>query len=374
MSNVSNVQSYAYTAKSGIIPYFSVPDLLKEAAIECPDRNACISWTVNGERSFITFSELYTKSELFAKGLSTLGYERDSIIAIETNNTSDWLICTFGIQMAGFVPLHFAFGKSTGEDIVRILNNVDTCVAVIADSSNIEICKQLVDNLEGSKTIESSQIPTLKNIIFMNEKHERFHGHNDLVVKGLSATVILPIISADDICAIFLTSGSTGMAKAIPFTHRKMLLGGFNWAKLMELEPGERFLGYFPFGWKASYPITVLTSKVTQVTSTDLTVFTSIDEINKLTLIALENEKCASAVLLSPGICSLINNVNTDCKAFPLKVICTVGLPVDSSCARIIGSKAKKFAVAYGCTDGPCVWNFRKISLRLRMLCGREPC
>ena len=50
--------------------------------------------------------------------------------------------------MAGFVPLHFAFGKSTGEDIVRILNNVDTCVAVIADSSNIEICKQLVDNLE----------------------------------------------------------------------------------------------------------------------------------------------------------------------------------------------------------------------------------
>jgi hypothetical protein len=28
-----------------------------------------------------------------------------------------------------------------------------------------------------------------------------------------------------------------------------------------------------------------------------------------------------------------------------------VGLPVDSSCARIIGSKAKKFAVAYGCTE-----------------------
>jgi hypothetical protein len=41
----------------------------------------------------------------------------------------------------------------------------------------------------------------LKNIIFMNENRERFHGHNDLVVKGLSATVNLPIISADDICA-----------------------------------------------------------------------------------------------------------------------------------------------------------------------------
>ena len=100
MSNVSNVQSYAYTAESDIIPYTSVPDLLKESAIECPDRHACISWTINGERSFITFSELYTKSELFAKGLSTLGYERDSIIAIETKNTTDWLICTFGIQMA----------------------------------------------------------------------------------------------------------------------------------------------------------------------------------------------------------------------------------------------------------------------------------
>jgi hypothetical protein len=48
--------------------------------------NACISCTVNRERTFITFSELYTKSELFAKGLSTLGYVRDSIIAIETSN------------------------------------------------------------------------------------------------------------------------------------------------------------------------------------------------------------------------------------------------------------------------------------------------
>ena len=215
-------------------------------------------WTVNGERSFITFSELYTKFELFAKGLSTFGYERDSIIAIERKNTTDWLICTFGTQMVGFVPLHFAFGKPTGEDIVRILNNVGKCVALIADFSSIEICKQLVDNLEESKTIESSQILTLENIIFMNEKHERFHRHNELVVNGLSSTVILPIISADDICAIFLTSGSTGMAKTIPFTHRKMLLGGFNWAKLMELEPGECFLCYFPFGWKASYPITVL--------------------------------------------------------------------------------------------------------------------
>jgi acyl-CoA synthetase (AMP-forming)/AMP-acid ligase II len=61
-------------------------------------------------------------SELFAKGLSTLGYVRDSIIAIETRNTPDWLICTFGIHMAGCVPLNFAFSKPTGEEIIRILN------------------------------------------------------------------------------------------------------------------------------------------------------------------------------------------------------------------------------------------------------------
>jgi hypothetical protein len=69
MSNVSNVQTYAYTAETGIIPYTSVPDLLKQAAIEYPDRNACISCTVNRERTFITFSELYTKSELSTSGL-----------------------------------------------------------------------------------------------------------------------------------------------------------------------------------------------------------------------------------------------------------------------------------------------------------------
>jgi acyl-coenzyme A synthetase/AMP-(fatty) acid ligase len=88
--------------------------------------------------------------------------------------------------------------------------------------------------------------------LVQNHYNLRFHGHNDLVVKGLSETVNLPIISADDICAIFLTSGSTGMAKAIPFTHRNMLIDKFKWVKLMELEPGELFLDYFPFGWQAS--------------------------------------------------------------------------------------------------------------------------
>lgn len=346
-----HVQSYAYTAESGIIPYTTVTNLLKEAAIECPDRNAFIFWTLSGERSSITYSELYTKSEQFAKGLSTLGYERDSIIAIETKNTSDWLICTFGSQMAGFVPLHFAFSKPTGEDIVRILNNVDKCVALIADSSSIEICKQLVDSLEGSKTIESSQIPTLKNIIFMNLEDTRFQGHNDIVQIGQSSKATLPIISADDICAIFLTSGSTGLAKAIPYTHRKILHMGFTWTKIMELESGDRFFSYFPFGWQASYPVTVLTSKVTQVTLTDLRALTSIDEINKLTLISLENDKCVSAALLAPAICNLIKNENTRCKAFPLKVICTAGLPIDSTCSTIIGPKANKFAVAYGCSE-----------------------
>lgn len=351
MSKEINVQSYAYTAESGIIPYTSVPNLLKEAAIEYPDRNAYIFWTVNGERSSITYSELYAKSEQFAKGLLTLGYDSDSIIAIETRNTPDWLICTFGIQMSGFVPLHFAFCKPTGEDIVRILNHVDKCAALIADSSSIEICKQLVDILEGSKAIDSSQIPTLKNIIFMNLEDTRFQGHNDIVQIGQSSKATLPIISADDICAIFLTSGSTGMSKAVPYTHRKILHMGFTWTKLMELESDDRFFSYFPFGWQASYPVTVLTSKVTQVTLTDLRALTSIDEINKLTLIALENDKCVSAVLLASAICNLIKNENTGCKAFPLKVICTAGLPIDSMCSTIIGPKANKFAVAYGCTE-----------------------
>jgi acyl-CoA synthetase len=148
-----------------------------------------------------------------------------------------------------------------------------------------------------------------------------------------------------------MASGSTGMAKAVPYTHRKILHMGFTWAKLMELESGARFFSYFPFGWQARYPVTVLTSKVTQVTLTDLRALTSIEQINKLTLIALENDKCVSAVLLAPAICNLIKNENTRCKAFPLKVICTAGLPIDSICSTIIGPKANKFAAAYGCTE-----------------------
>lgn len=315
-----------------------------------PNNDAAICWSATGERTVITYSELYTKSTLFAKGLLTLGFAKQSIVAIESKNTVEWLISTFGTQMAGFVPLHFSFAKESGEDVVAILNSVKQCVALIADFSSINICQKIAGNLVRGN-ICSFAIPTLQNVILMKSSDGNLLDTCALIDLGISLHSLLPNIYADDICAIFLTSGSTGLAKAVPFTHRKLCVMGFTYYKLFELEPGDKLLSYLPFGWLGCYPIGTLTHGATVVTYTDIRKIKSVQEINSMTVTVLNADKCVSALLLSSAIFDLVKQKDIICNSFPLRVVCTVGLPIDSICSKILEQKAKKFAVGYGCTE-----------------------
>lgn len=340
-------KSYIYIPETVDTSYISIPDNLRELAEECPDREAVIFCSLDGDRCSITYSQLYTKAELFAKRMLAYGFERGSIIAVANINKPEWLICTFGLQMAGLVPLHFAFARESPNNVVNLLNGVGNCVAIILDSSDIGVSKQFVEKMENNGKAVSTKIPTLKYIFPMNS----FIGEEHLTDEQIPSGSDLPYITADDVCGIFLTSGSSGMAKAVPMTHRRMIEMGVHWGKLLDVKPGEKFYNDKPFSWQGSYPTIWLATKGSRVTATDIYAMKSIEEINDFTLRVLESESCVSAFLLTPCISDLISRKETNVHVFPLRTICTAGLPVDSFCANVIGKTANKFAVAYGCTE-----------------------
>ena len=335
-------KSYIYIPETVDILYTSIPDKLKELAEECPDREAVIFCSPDGGRCSITYFQLYTNAELFAKRILTYGFERGSIIAVANINTPEWLICTFGLQMAGLVPLHFAFARESPNSVVNLLNGVGNCVAIILDSSDIGVFKQFIETMDTNGKAISTKIPSLQNVFPMN-------AFNDEQIP--SGQCNLPYITADDICGIFLTSGSSGLAKAVPMTHMRMIEMGVHWGKLLDVQPGEKFFNDKPFSWQGSYPSIWLATKGSRVTVTDIFAMKSVEEINDFTLRVLESESCVSAFLLTPCISDLLSRKELSVRVFPLRVICTAGLPVDSFCANVIGRTATKFAVAYGCTE-----------------------
>lgn len=348
----SQSSSYIFTPETFDLPYISIPDRLKELAKEHPDREAIICWSMDGHRRLITYSELYTRSELFAKGLATFRFKRNSVIAVTNTNCTEWLICTFGSQMAGVIPLHFSLANFSTRDIVSLLNGIGRCTAIVMEPSNIEVCNAFIETLnKRTESLISTQIPTLRHIFFMNSTDEKFMTVRDICNIGSTSVSTLPQISPDDICGIFLTSGSTGMAKAVPHTHLKMIHAGYGWGKNLEIQAGEKFYNNMPFSWQGSYPSVFLAMKATRVTVTDIMAIQSLTAITDFTVRVLKEEYCTSAFFISPVISELIKRETQNLDIFPLRVISTAGLPVDAQCANVMGKVANKFGVVYGCTE-----------------------
>ncbi|CAG2198398.1 unnamed protein product [Mytilus edulis] len=192
----SHSSSYIFTPETFDLPYISIPDRLKELADEHPDREAMICWSTDGQRKSITYSELNTRSEMFAKGLATFGLKRNSVIAVTNTNCTEWLICTFGSQMAGLIPLHISLANFSAGEIVSLLNGIGSCTAIVMEPSNIKVCNEFIETFnKGTESSISTQVPTLGQIYFMNSTDEKYMTTQEICNIGSLSRLPLPQIS-----------------------------------------------------------------------------------------------------------------------------------------------------------------------------------
>jgi long-chain acyl-CoA synthetase len=79
-----------------------------------------------------TWGEYWTASREVAKGLIALGHEPTQCVAIVGANRPEWVICQFGITLAGGIPAP-SYPTNTLEQLGHILENSEASIA-IADS------------------------------------------------------------------------------------------------------------------------------------------------------------------------------------------------------------------------------------------------
>ncbi|PYH48979.1 putative AMP-binding enzyme [Aspergillus saccharolyticus JOP 1030-1] len=215
------------------------------------DRTAVIS---KHQDARLTYAALDARSNALARGLESIGVQRGDRVGVMLGNSMEYAIVTYALFKLGaiLVPINPSFNIA---QLVSALSHLDTShLMVSAESnlprkpprSNVSLLESIVADLASPK-LESELIPSLKNIIVVDNTSGRFDGtrlkgltpYSSLISDAAFDGSSLPPrhLSPDDIINIQFTSGTTAMPKAACLTHRSILNNGSQIGDRMRLTP-----------------------------------------------------------------------------------------------------------------------------------------
>lgn len=332
-------------------PYITFPDLLKKRANETPNKDAYIFIDEEKKKKVLTFQDLYTKAVSFAKALVSLGIHKGDTIGLSGRNVPEWLIANFGIQMAGGCVLCLPFCYKSS-DLVKLLNSLAPVRALIIDpgldDDNLEIATKITNHTHPDGKTSSSSVPTLEHLILFNRSKisQITCTVDDLCTKEFE--VDLPRLDPEDLGLILLTSGSTGLSKAIPHSHHALVILCWLFVKISESNnDSDIYYSDRAFFWSASYPMFEMGCGATRVTLCDFLQFPSAVHAAEAACEVIMKEKATLAYIV-PSMLEIILKRNMSLR---IDKIITGSSTVLSSLFECIGKICNELQVVYGMTE-----------------------
>lgn len=178
----------------------------------------------------LTYKDLRDEADKFGVALLKIGLKEGDVIAVWGPNTINWYITMLAAARTGLILLGLnpAFRE---REIQQCLTKVEVKVIVTPYSyktqNYYEILKNIIPDIVNSKPgkLVSKSIPTLEHIIIDSNEiypttwnfNEMMHWANDIEIQNLRENI--RNINPDSACNIQLTSGTTGMSKAVLLSH-----------------------------------------------------------------------------------------------------------------------------------------------------------
>ncbi|XP_052065957.1 uncharacterized protein LOC127705667 [Mytilus californianus] len=350
------MDSYVRSTDPVLAPYTTIPNLLRKWANEDPKRLAYIIYNKGTVPKTITYGELYDKSVRLAKGLVRYGIHQGDVVGVVGNNTAEYLICIYAIQMTRAKPLHLTFHMKDGSDLKRMMQLVGNCKMIMFDPGegdrHLKIVRNFMTIDPQNGHVTQCEFPDLKLAVLHSpptEAIERFTLQN-LYYDGND--VHLPQVDPDDTAAILSTSGSTGYSKAVEFSHFSVILIGYNAHYLLQTESFDKTeLVYFndrPFYWMGGYPLWEIVTVGTRITQTNLFAPTSASVGTNYVIEILQKERPFCAFFGTLMLNQLLHRQDIQIK---IRSVWTGGQPVPSTILDGLGKTFDNLDVAYGATE-----------------------
>lgn len=188
-------------------------EMLYQTVQRYPDQTA-LMWKENGKYVGSPYHKLWDVIRGFANGLRQMGIEKESKVAIFSENNPHWLISDFAILSLGAVSVPI-YPTLTGKQVSIILEDADVEIAIV---QNADMVKRI-------KIWPSS----IRHIILMED-----HPVKHPLVVPFNQVVQNPIeddkekwewqhLTHHDLATIVYTSGTTGQPKGVMLSHENLL-------------------------------------------------------------------------------------------------------------------------------------------------------
>ena len=210
----------------------SLPEMVRRTVEERQNKPA-LAEKVDGRWRELSFGGLYEKVGRFAGGLSSLGVERGSKVALMSTNCLRWTISDLAIQSLGAatVPIFPTLGT---EAVSHILKDAGVDVIVVEDG-------------EKARTVRDTGLSLTRIIVIDDSESEvgaaRF---SDVEEAGSEFDASewedgFLALDRDQTATIIYTSGTSGLQKGVVLTHGNILS---NLEAILEVVPvGEEDVG-----------------------------------------------------------------------------------------------------------------------------------
>ena len=207
----------------------------------------------NGES--IDFAQLPERVMAFTRGLMAMGIQAGDRVGIWAPNSTDWILAALGIHCAGavLVPINTRMKGLEAADVLE------------RSGCRLLFIQQRFLNVDYPAMLAAHRPSSLEHLVLL--EGDRPQSSADLTVtQFLRSAAIIDAQSArrralaigpDAMCDLLFTSGTTGKPKGVMSAHGQNLRAFREYAKIIGLVPGDRYLIVNPFfhafGYKAGW-------------------------------------------------------------------------------------------------------------------------
>ena len=232
------------------------PSLIRIAA----DRYTDLVFIEDGAEQ-MTFGDLPARVDGAAAALIALDVEPGDRVAIWAPNVWEWIIASLALQSVGavLVPINTRYkGGEAAWILRRSRARVLFTVTAFLDTDYVALL-----------AAADEALPDLQHTIVMRgPAPSGTTAWASLLAAGGSVdraqvAARASAVTSEDLCDVLFTSGTTGRPKGVMCTHRQTLRAFRDWAEVVGLRAGDRYLVIAPFfhafGYKAGWLAALMT-------------------------------------------------------------------------------------------------------------------